>query len=279
MYEVDLIITLWDRTEGHIVYNSQIIPKILEFVNYPCRVIVQIDQPTENNLRILNNLKNDGKIQEVHIANHPPDHRPRDINSIYIQAFKHIKNKWVIHFDGDMFLYRKGYDNWLEKFLQIIELRKYNIGAICHTAPRRKFSKNDNNLLTIDLLSTRFFVTEAETVTPVLDEAFLESDITLELWMFRNRISFLDLKCTFIPFDPNFLILHIGELAWWKENSWSEYTQQIIDKNQILLKNIMYSDWADIYGDMRDITVPECWSYGWSRAIPDDEKFLSQLDI
>lgn len=283
MYEIDLIITLWDRTEGHIIHNSQIIPKILQFVNYPCRVVVQIDQPTEKNFVILNSLKNEGKIHELYTANHPPDHRPRDVNSIYIQAFKYIRNKWVLHIDGDMFLYRKGYDNWLEKFIQIIEQQKYNIGAICHTAPRRKndhiFRRNHDNILEIEWISTRFFVTRSETVISTLDDVFLESDIPLEMWMYRNRIYPSDIISTVIPFNPDFLILHIGELAWWKENSWDEYTQQIINKNEILLKNIMYSDWADLYGDMRDFTTPECWRLGWSRAITDNERFVSQLDI
>lgn len=287
MSNVDLIITLWDRTEGHANYNSIIIPKILQFINYPCRVVVQIDQPTEKNWKILENLKNEGKIHELYGANHPPSHRPMDMNDIFFQAFDHIRSKYVVHVDGDMILYRRCHENWLQEFIDIIEHKKQGIAAICHSAPCRKddmsFRKTYSRFMKLEWVSTRFFVTEAETIFAGLkkrsDMQSFNSPLEGYLWKARLANTSIDggpiihdedrLKSIVIPFDPDFLILHVEQLGSWKEDTYDKYIRELENRNEILLKNFLSSNFGDVLGENRDFT--EEWRSGiWNRIIYDD---------
>lgn len=288
--DVDLIITLWDRTEGHTNYNSVIIPRILQFVNYSCRVVVQIDQPSDKNWNILNNLKNEGKIHELYKADHPSEHRPIDINSIFFQAFSHIKSKYVMHIDGDMILYRRGHDDWLEKFIDIIEKKKQGIAAICHSAPCRRddfsFRKTYTRFMKLEWVSTRFFVTEAETIKMALEKKDQIGNSPLEGWLWKIRLAnttidgiyggpiFHDedrLKSIVIPFDPTFLIFHVEQLSGWKEDTYDRYIRVLNgeegeEKRAILIKNFFASNFGDIDGFDRDFT--DEWKSGiWNKII------------
>jgi len=281
MYHVDLILTLWDRNSNYVTYNQQIIPKLMAFINYPTNTIVQLDRPTERTLNYFKKLKEQDVIQKLTIADPVPSHRPRDLNKIFLQAFKHVESEWVVHFDGDMFVYRKGHDNWLERFIRLIESRTHNIGAIWHTLPYNRYNHIRNviepRLQRSHHVSTRFFVTEAETVKEAWDWHLCEVDWSFEGMMYQKRLKRLGLISVAIPFNPDFLIVHIQGMNYWLHDSWDKYTRELEKSNPILLKNISNSNWGEIYGDGKDFTEREVWGYGSWQTNGNDGEMIQLL--
>ncbi len=283
MYKVDLILTLWDRSFGHIFYNRQIIPLVLQFINYPVNVIVQFDRPSPENYNHFKNLLENGVINKLTIPEPVSNHMPHNINYIFLQAFRHIESPWVIHFDGDMFFYRNGYGDWLPHFIRIIESRYRNIGAISHTMPYNHYNpikkRFEPRKQSIQWVSTRFFLTEAETVLEAMDDSLRERDINFEGVMWQKRLFRLGLNCYTLPFNPDFLVVHINGLHQWTDNRWKEYENAVKNRNEILLKNISHSDWGDIAGNGEDIHVQEYWGHGTWQTEGNEGEMINLLEV
>lgn len=279
MYKVDLVLTLDDR-DGHPYYNRVVVPKLLSFINYPVNIIISLHKPLQETVDRFKKYQEDGIINKLHMWHDNIGHMPKDLNKVFVEAFSLIESEYVVHFDGDMFAYRKGYDNWLEKFIEIIERREHNVGAICHTNSYNRFSlvtqRVESRRQVINWVSTRFFVTKASMVRSGMNHPKLFLDwpetYAFEGAMYINGLHPEGLRPILIPFNPDFLIVHCLGMTYWQDKTWSEYEDALRNNNEILIQNIAHSDWGDLYGDGRDLYDRNTWGErAWETSGNDGE--------
>lgn len=272
-YKVDLVLTLDDR-EGRPSYNREVITRIKRFVNYPVNLIVSLHNPLDSTLSLFEKHLAEGEISKLHTWRGDIQHSPKDINRVYVEAFSQIESEYVCHFDGDMFVFRRGYDDWLERFIRMIDIQDHNVAAICHTMPF-----NRRNAITgvleprrqkIQWISTRFFVADAPTVKSALHHPRLFVDwpetYAFEGAMYVNSVEPKGLVVLGIPFNPDFLIVHVLGMAHWNDDMWRKYEEELGKGNQTLLRNISHSDWGDLYGSGVDCEQQWWGADSWSTS-------------
>jgi len=257
-HDIDLVITLDDRSGGHTAYNLQAIEKLMAFLNHPAHVIVSDDHPASSTRDHLNAMKDRGTIHELLYLDLDWNlSMTKRQNQVYNRVFALIKTPWVVHFDGDVFCYRQGHDDWVERFINIIESGR--AGAICHTAPAYR----DGAILWV---STRFFITSADAVRAAINPALNNMDHHFESDIYYKGLA--GKPSYLIPFNPTFLIIHILGASNWGPDHWNRYTQELRNGNRTLLDNIANSDWGDIHGDWSDCSVKDVWGWGSKAPVP-----------